>query len=106
MPTLHGQCHCGNIEIAFMTALVPKQLQLRACAYFFRRGHGARTTSDAKGHVDVIVHSERELSRYRFGRRTADFLVCRNCGVYVGAVIAIDGAWYATVNVNTFELGL
>jgi len=103
MPTLRGNCHCGNIEVAFTTALAPEQLRLRACACSFCRRHGARTTSDPKGHVEIIVHSERELSRHRFGLRTADFLICRRCGVYVGAVIAIGGNWYATLNVNTLD---
>src|SRR5258708_2870964 len=103
MATLHGQCHCGNIEIAFTTALLPEQLRLRACACSFCRRHGARTTSDPSGRVEVTVHSGRKLIRYRFGLRTADFLLCRRCGVYVGAVIAIDGTWYATVNVNIFD---
>lgn len=103
MPTLHGHCHCGNIEIAFTTALPVARLRLRACACSFCRRHGARTTSDSNGQVEVLVHSERKFSRYQFGLRTADFLLCRRCGVYVGAVIAIDGKWFATVNVNTFD---
>ena len=40
------------------------------------------------------------LSRYRFGLGTAEFLVCRTCGVYVGAVMSEAGSAYAIVNVN------
>lgn len=43
------------------------------------------------------------MERYTFGTRTADFLVCRACGVAPVAVSRIDGREYAVVNVNTFE---
>jgi hypothetical protein len=29
-----------------------------------------------------------KLLRYRFGLKTADFLVCENCGIYMAAVIS------------------
>jgi hypothetical protein len=31
--------------------------------------------------------------------RSAEFLICRHCGVYVGVVARIDGKDYAAVNV-------
>ena len=34
------------------------------------------------------------------GSETAEFLVCRTCGVYVGAVMTEAGSAYAIVNVN------
>jgi hypothetical protein len=34
------------------------------------------------------VHDVDLLERYRFGLKTADFLLCKRCGVYVGAQIA------------------
>ncbi len=45
----------------------------------------------------------REVSAYRFGLRTADFLVCRTCGVFVAALCDVDGATYATLNCNVLE---
>jgi hypothetical protein len=49
-----------------------------------------------------VVHDPALLSRYTFGLGTAEFLVCRNCGVYVGAVTVDAGSAYAIVNVNAF----
>jgi hypothetical protein len=43
------------------------------------------------------------LSRYSFGLGTAQFLVCRTCGVYVGAVMADAGSAYAIVNINALH---
>jgi len=42
-----------------------------------------------------------KLSRYRFGTRSSDFLVCRNCGVYVAALLASSKGQFATLNINT-----
>ena len=100
MLRLAGGCHCGNLELAFETLRPPGELTVRACGCSFCRHHGARTISDPAGSVEVFVNDPAALSRYRFGLGTAEFLVCRNCGVYVGAVMTEAGSAYATVNVN------
>jgi hypothetical protein len=65
--------------------------------------HGARTTSDPEGRVSFRVRDESQLQRYRFALRTADFLVCRTCGVYVAAVLTSPTGEFATVNVNAIR---
>jgi hypothetical protein len=62
-----------------------------------------RTTSDPYGRVQIIIRNPDQLSRYRFGLRTADFLVCRQCGNYLAAVLTVGDCSYATVNINTFD---
>ncbi len=42
--------------------------------------------------------------RYRFGRRAVDFLICRECAVYVAAMIEDEGQAYATLNVVGTDL--
>jgi hypothetical protein len=99
-----GRCHCGNVELAFETPTPPEELATRACACSFCRRHGVRTVSDPKGRARLLVRDPTQLNRYRFGRKTADFLVCRRCGVYVGAVYADEAAaTYAVLNVNAFD---
>src|SRR5439155_217050 len=66
-------------------------LALRADTCSFCRRHGARTTSDPSGHVAITVHHPDQLLRYRFGLRTADFLVCTRCGIYVKGTVAQKG---------------
>ncbi len=97
---LTGGCHCGNLEVAFETLRPPAELTVRACGCSFCRRHGVRTVSDPGGRVEVLVRDPTELSRYRFGLETAEFLVCRRCGVYVGALMADAGGAYATLNIN------
>lgn len=98
-----GSCHCGALEFTFETAVVPRQWELRACQCSFCRGHGAISASDPKGLVQFrYVHPE-HLRRYRFGLRTADFLVCKECGTYVGAVMITGAGNVAIVNVNALK---
>jgi hypothetical protein len=83
---LTGSCHCGAITVELETALAPDALPLRECQCTFCRRHGAINTSDPDGRTRIVAEPGAML-RYRFGLRTADFLVCRRCGVYVGCVL-------------------
>jgi len=97
---LRGGCHCGSLKVTFATACPPATLSVRACACSFCRRHGARTVSDPDGRVEFLIRDPAQLNRYRFGLATADLLVCHRCGVYLGALMSEDGAWYAIVNIN------
>lgn len=101
MAIYHGSCHCGAIGFEYSTAVRPSEWDVRACQCSFCMAHGAACTTDPSGYVAFNLTEESELQRYRFGLRTADFLVCRNCGVYIGAVL--DGAegGFATVNTRS-----
>ena len=46
------------------------------------------------------------VHRYRFGLRTADFILCRACGVYIAAVLTTARGRFATVNVNALDESL
>lgn len=100
---ISGRCHCGNVELAFETGLPIDQLPVRACSCSFCRSHGARCTSDPRGRVRITARDPERLIRYRFGLRTADFLVCGTCGVYVAALLTEGGSAYATVNLNALD---
>jgi hypothetical protein len=98
-----GGCHCGNLRYALETALALAELPLRACQCAFCKAHGARSTSDPAGAIRFTVREPARLTRYRFGLRTADFLVCARCGVYVGALMRDGDAAWAIVNANTLD---
>ncbi len=99
----YGRCRCGNLELTFESKLRSEELPIRACSCSFCRSHGALTTSDPDGSVKIIVHDSSILDRYRFGLKTADFLVCKRCGVYLAAVLTAGKRSYATVNINVFD---
>jgi 8-oxo-dGTP diphosphatase len=88
--TYLGACHCGAIGFAYETALAPSSWPIRACACQFCRSHGAATTSDPAGAMQLVCRDPDQLLAYRFGLGTADFWLCRGCGVYLAAT-TIDG---------------
>ena len=99
MKVFDGGCHCGNLTYVFEATRDLAELGLRACMCSFCRAHGARNTSDPNGNMRIKVADATKLQRYRFGLRTADFLICKDCGVYIGALLEDR----FTVNVNTFR---
>ena len=105
MRTFTGGCQCGNVEVTFETTKDPAQLAVNACTCSFCRRHGARTMSDPEGRARVTATDPAKLNRYRFALNTADFLICRECGVYVAAAFTDGetGRTYATLNVNAFD---
>lgn len=98
-----GSCHCGTIGFVFHASRPPEQWAVRACQCSFCRAHGARTTSDPDGSVRFRVTDPSQLQRYQFGTRSTDFLLCRNCGTYVAAVLKTSSGQLATLNVNTIR---
>jgi hypothetical protein len=98
-----GRCHCGNLVVVFETAQPPEEVPLRTCGCTFCRKHGATWTADPAGALAVHVADPGQLSRYRFGFGTSEFLVCRRCGVVAAAVAPIDGATYGAVNVSALD---
>jgi hypothetical protein len=41
--------------------------------------------------------------RYRFGLGTADFLLCRNCGIYIGAAIESGNGRFGIINTHALS---
>lgn len=101
--TYEGGCHCGVIQWRFRTDIEPSEWVIRSCQCTFCRAHGARCTSDPAGIVDFRTSDDAAVLRYRFGLKTADFLVCRKCGVYVGAVIDGAAGAFTTLNLNSMK---
>jgi hypothetical protein len=98
-----GGCHCGNLSYVFEASAGLDVLGLRADQCSFCKAHRARTTSDPKGAMRIFVREPSMLSRYRFGLKTADFLICARCGHYIGALMEDGGQRWFTVNANTFR---
>lgn len=98
-----GRCHCGNLTVRFDSAQEPGRIGLRVCGCTFCRKHAATWVSDPAGALEISVSDAARLSRYQFGRKTSEFLVCATCGVHVAAVATIDGATYASLNCNVLD---
>jgi hypothetical protein len=100
---IHGSCHCRNITFELEWEPDPSEIPARACGCTFCVKHGGVWTSYPAGSLRVAVADPTLVSKYRFGTATADFHVCRNCGVAPLVTSRIEDRTYAVVNVNTFE---
>jgi hypothetical protein len=102
MPDLSGSCHCGGVRVEIHTERALSAISLRACQCGFCRRHGVKTFTDPAGLARIA--SDRSLVRYRFGKGTADFLLCPRCGTYIGAVFEDRGRHLATINVVGLQI--
>jgi hypothetical protein len=98
-----GGCHCGNLSLILRLTATPADIRLRACECSFCRGHATRTCSDPNGSVEISAADWSLVERYRFGTATADFLICRRCGIYIGAVSESPNGTRAVINTNCLE---
>jgi hypothetical protein len=98
-----GGCHCGNIKVTLQLSQPAADMPLRSCSCSFCRSHGTRTVSDRDGMAEIGASDWSLVEHYRFGSRTADYLLCRRCGVYVGAVCETASGLRAVVNVNCLD---
>jgi hypothetical protein len=62
--------------------------------------HGARYLSDPHGSLLFRLHTEAHLGRYRQGSHSAEMLICRNCGVLLGALYRDEQRLHGVVNAN------
>ncbi len=98
-----GGCHCGNLRLRLRLSQAPEDTRLRACFCSFCRAHATRTTSDPLGSVEIGATDWALVEAYRFGTGTAEFLICRRCGVYIGAVCETVSGTRAVTNINCLD---
>ncbi len=101
MTSYAGQCFCGSIGYEYQTAIAPPDWSIRACQCAFCRAHDGLSTSDPAGTLLFTAANPDNLQRFRFAMRTADFLLCRECGVYIGAVIETDSGCFGIINTHS-----
>jgi hypothetical protein len=94
-----GGCHCGALNITFETTVAPELLQRRACQCSFCRSHGVVSVSDPDGALRIDAKAD-ALVRYRFGLKTADFLICARCGIYIVSIFEDGDEMWGVVNAN------
>ncbi len=99
-----GSCHCGGVTVEFETPTDPAALPLRECQCGFCRRHGAISVSDPRGRIRYIENRSGAMRRYQFGMKSADYILCKECGVYLGAVMTVDGRdVFATTNLRAYS---
>jgi hypothetical protein len=89
-----GACHCGAVSAEYETR-APVRLRQDGCSFCTSRG--VKSASDPDG--TLRIKSAARLTRYRFGHKTADFLICSACGTYVAAMTEGASGPVAVINV-------
>jgi hypothetical protein len=105
MPRLEGGCHCGNIAVHVGLERAPDTYAPRACDCEFCRRHGAAWLSDPHGSLSIEIRAGRDASWYAQGDRLAEMLLCRNCGVLIGALWR-EQRLYGVVNAHALAGGV
>jgi hypothetical protein len=103
MPHLHGGCHCGNVTVQVQLTLPAASYRPRVCDCSFCRKHGAAYLSDPEGSLLLKVREAGKLGSYRQGSALAEMLVCRRCGVLLGALCRENDATYGVVNCRVLD---
>lgn len=98
-----GGCHCGNLKVRLRLTQPPAEVRLRACGCSFCRRHNTRTASDPDGAADIWADDWSLVQFYRFGSGTAEFAICRNCGVYIGAIGDGGSGMRAVINTTCLD---
>lgn len=89
-----GACHCGAVSAEYQTD-APVRLRQDGCGFCSTRG--VKSASDPEGSLKLI--SSIRLKRYRFGHKTADFLICPACGTYVATSMESPRGPIGVINV-------
>jgi hypothetical protein len=96
--TIQSNCHCGNIRLELHTNRSPSEFTPRICQCTLCRKHNASWISDPEGEAKLHIENKDSASFYRFGLKTADFIICKICGVLMIAVCEIKGRHRAVLN--------
>lgn len=98
-----GSCHCQNIKFEFQSNLDFSEFTPRACDCDFCLKHGAAYVSDPHGMLHIEIADKTRINQYRQGSETADFLICRNCGVCAAVTFSDEETVYAGINSRTIN---
>lgn len=104
MSVYKGACHCGAVSVELETETDPAEIEVRQCQCSFCRAHGAISASDPSGRIRYIEREAGAISRYQFGTKSCEFILCRHCGVYLGATMEdAETPGYSTTQIKHYE---
>lgn len=94
-----GACHCGVVSAEYETN---EPVRLRADGCSFCTSRGVKSASDPEGRLSLTA--SKRLNRYRFGHKTADFLICPDCGTYVATQMEGPRGAIGVINVVGLQI--
>ncbi|MBK8960829.1 MAG: hypothetical protein IPM80_21020 [Proteobacteria bacterium] len=99
---IEGSCHCRNLRYTLHWRLAEAPT-LRACGCDYCSRHGALWTSHPEAPVTLTIADQSLVLPYRFGTGSADFLLCRRCGILSLTRCEFEDGARTVVNANTFD---
>jgi hypothetical protein len=103
MQEYRGGCHCGILKVIYRTAVEPARWPLRYDGCSFCRRHGVVGTSDPAGEVAFEIADAARIRYYRFAQKTAQFMLCGECGVFVAALTETAAGARAVINARVLD---
>lgn len=103
MHKVSGGCHCGNVRVDMELPREPGTYHPRACDCDFCGKHGAAYVSDPEGSLSIRIQDARNSGNYRQGSGVAECILCRNCGVLIGALYGSGGRMWGAINARIVE---
>jgi hypothetical protein len=100
---LHGGCRCGNLRLTLSLTKPAASYTARKCDCSFCTARGSAHVSDPEGRVEVHVREPDQLLLHRFGTGTCDFLICKKCDGYLGAMGDFADGKKAVVNIRCLD---
>jgi hypothetical protein len=98
-----GGCHCGLLKIIYRSDIEPADWPLRHDGCSFCRRHGVVGTSDPAGEVEFEIGDAARIRYYRFSQKTAEFMLCGECGVFVAATTETATGARAVINARVLD---
>jgi hypothetical protein len=103
MSNVSGGCYCGNIRLIVSLSRDVSAYNPRACDCDFCQKHGSAYVSDSRGALSIQIRESGQVTRFRQGSNTAEMLLCRQCGVLVGALYQEADRVFGTVNAKALD---
>jgi len=102
---MKGGCGCGNVTVRLELTQAPEAYTARRCLCSFCTERSALYVSDPNGLYEITVADDAALERKRFGTQAADFMVCKTCDGFIGAVCDTPTGRRAVVNLKCLSEG-
>ena len=97
-----AESRCAVLRSMSALEIKPRSASVLARSSSFCASRGVKSASDANGALKLA--SANALTRYRFGHKTADFLICPACGTYVATYMQGPRGPVGVINVVGLQI--
>ena len=100
---INGSCACGNMKLRLSLTKPASDYTARKCGCSFCAPRNGAHVSDPDGSVEITVADESLWNKHRFGTSTCDFMICKGCDGYLGAIGETPAGLRAVISIWCLE---